>query len=458
MTSNPAIAALIAKIKTLSSQADSQLGAKKTFQAFLMPGLSISPRDLEFALEPTESNLTRDEALNMAANYARLVNRIPHFSHCWSSTGGLLWNEYETILTQAIVASSEPIPEEIEKFEKARNFLYQRQEITDLLGTRTAIVDSPFLSTYKQYQEAYLQAEFEYNTLQQTALDSTDPQVVQEWQLNKSIYQRRVDTARKNWITKGYKNEVDKAFAFINQIGRRNPQLLWTKWREEFELFKLTDPENQDFYLTYFSPTHFYQPGAEQQWQQITLNFSEGEIPSSGETDTSKELLSGNGSSTAEQQADLLLSSLTVDLIQVQIMRPWMNPSIFESRFWTWPDEREPLSNGKEPPQGTLPAYAISIVVARNLNMELMPNSEQNAAVVQDIEAGNSVSWGPFFLKRATLSGSNSIQSAGMQIIAFVCQMLPKSPNPDSTLTYQRIYQRKGGYSDGQQCSNGTNG
>ncbi|NES85584.1 MAG: hypothetical protein F6K10_31565, partial [Moorea sp. SIO2B7] len=249
------------------------------------------------------------------------------------------------------------------------------------------------------------------------------------------FYQRRVETARKKWITKGYKNQVDKALAFIEQIGKRNPQLLWEKWIEKFEISKLTDLENKDFYWTYFYPPSFDKLGAQEYWQQLSLDFRELETSDFGKTVATEELCSSDESPTDPLKVNLLISQLTVELIQVQVVRPWMSSSIFDSRFWQWSDQREPLSDGDESPKGSLPAYVTSLVVARNLNIELV-DSEQNAAVMQDIEAGKPVYWGPFSLKNAILSGSNLIQFDGMQIVAFVCQKLPKSPNPNPTLTW----------------------
>ena len=240
---------------------------------------------------------------------------------------------------------------------------------------------------------------------------------------NQSTYRRQVDTAHRSWITQGFKNEVDKAFIAINQIGKRNPQLLWNQWREEFAAFKLTNSEKQNFYLTDFSPSRFYQAP----WKQLTLEFSEVEI----------ETPDAQVTASTTQEIELSGANLKVDLIQVQVVRPWLNPTLFESRFWKWADDREPLSDGKEPPKGTLPAYTTSVVFARNLSIELTPDSENNASVIRDIKAGKSISWGLFSLKNATLSDSHFIQVDGMQVIALISQKLPKSPNPGPNLIWE---------------------
>jgi len=393
---------------------------ESSFLAFEVPGIPISPRELDFNQTNNPSALTPQAAIKAAASFAQLVNRIPKVSSRWQSDGKYLWNEYETILKQATVATNETTAEDLANFEQSTKFLYEKKQITDLLGTRTAVVDSPKLAAYKQYREAYQQAESNFNSLKQAAQTTTDPIVVQQWATNASRYKRQVTNANEQWINSGFKNDVEKALATIDQICGRNPRLCWSKWTEEFELSKLTDSEQKNFYHTYFSPVNFYQPGGEKHWQQFTLNSSDIETLSKSDSPASD-----------TQEAKLEISRLTVDLTRVQIVRPWMNPSIFESQFWTWTDNRPPLSDGGQPPQGSLPAYTTAIILARNLKIELQPGSEQNAKVVQDIAGGKSVFWGSFSLQNATVSGANSIQFEGMQIIAFVCQKLPKSPNPN---------------------------
>ncbi|MEG4304517.1 hypothetical protein [Microcoleus sp. D3_18a_C4] len=436
--SSKIVAALRAKIESLFCEPDSTIGAKDApFLAFSIAELPVSPQELDFGITTQQSNLTAEQAIKAAANFANLVNSIPQVSRHWQSDGRLLWNQYQTILREAVVASGEPTTEEAKTFQNAWNFLYQKKQITDLLGTRTVIADSESLENYKRYQKAHLQAELEYKSRQVAAQNSTDAIVVQQWALSASVDKRQVATHLNNWVFKGLKNEVERAFAVINQILGRNPQLAWAKWREEFNLSHLKDLENQDFYYNYFSPSGFYKLGAEKNWKHLTINTTEIEALCSKGTDADEELSSSEGFSTETQEQYLSISNLAVDLIRVEIVRPWLNPSIFDSRFWKWPDNRDPLSNGQQPPHGSLPAYTTHIILARNLRITLESDSEQNARVLQAIKAGNSVFCGPFSLKNAARSGSNSLQFDAMQIVAFVCQKLPKSPNPDPSLAWQ---------------------
>jgi len=437
MTSKSVLSALTAKMASLLGETGSMPGTEgRTFLVLAIPGKPISPQDLAFSLKTNHLNLSTQGFIRAASDFDRVVNRIPKPSVSWQSDEHLLWQEYQTILTQAIVASSDPTPEEITRFERARNFLYQQKEITDLLGTRIAVVDSPKLATYKKYREAYLQAESQYNSLKRAAQTSTNLKVVQDWRLNASIYKLQVDNAHDAWISSGYKNEVETAFGLIDQIGKLHPQLIWAKWKADFHLSNLKNLENQDFYYTYFYPPDFYNLDTQKKWQTLTLDSSEIESLSSKNIDADRELFSSQDPSVETQQRDLSISSLTADLIKVEIVRPWMNPDLFERRFWKWPDNRELLSSGEQPFQGSLPAYTTHMILARNLKIRLQSESGENAEALQSISASNPISWGPFSLKDAVLPSSNSIQSDGIQIIAFVCQKLLKSPNPDPSLAW----------------------
>jgi hypothetical protein len=426
MSSNSAVTALMSRIESIFGEPDSPPGTRKsTFLTFCFPGVAISPHDLGFNRKTNQFNLTTEQASQAAAQFACLVNRIPQVSHCWPSDGDLLWNEYQTLLKDAVLASIETNPQDKKTYDRISNALYPKQEIADLLGKRTAIVDSKKLAEYKAYQIKYQQANTRYQSLKQAAQFSDDPMAVQQWSLQRDFYKAEVDNARNDWITRGHKNEIETALAMLDQIEKRNPKLAWSQWQEELELSKLTTPENQDFYLTQFSPALFYESGGNTLWQRLTWKPAEDD------------------SVMDSQETELSIKFLSVELIKVQILRPWMNSNIFEAQFWQWPDERKPLSNGADSPQGTLPAYATSMIVARNLTIELESDSEQNTAVLEKIKLGNKsgqlVSWGPFSLTNATVSGSNSIQCHGMQVVAMGCQKLPKSPNPDLTLPWPEI-------------------
>ncbi|MCD8488110.1 MAG: hypothetical protein LRZ84_15565 [Desertifilum sp.] len=394
---NKAISALMAKVKEIFTTVASEVDTEgSTFLAFTIPGIPMSPRDLDFSLSSNEAGLTPQQALNAEFNFAYQVNSIPEFSPRWNSDGRLLWSEYKTILSQALVASNQATPAEIEQLQQAKNLIKQ------------------YSDAYRVYQQAYVQAQIKYNTIKFTHASGS-------W--NESSEKAQVDAAKNDWVNKGYKNEVDRAYVTIDQLTGRSPFLSWGEWKDQFEQSKQTDLKtNQEFYQTYFYPENFYKPDAKNQWLRLVLNSEYIEKFNSSDTGTSGD--------------DLPISRLEVDLMRVQIVRPWLNPSLFSSEFWQWTDRRSLLSDGNPQPKGSLVAYATSIVFTRQLKIEWQSSLGENSEVVQQIKQGKSTSLGPLSLENATLSGSNSIQSQGMQILAFICEKLPKAPNPDSSLAW----------------------
>ncbi|MEM7591265.1 MAG: hypothetical protein AAF383_07065 [Cyanobacteria bacterium P01_A01_bin.83] len=366
---------LIEKLKILFEEQDSP---DESFLAFYDPGIPISAKELDFSLASNQSKLTPQENLIAYANFARLVNTIPRFDNRWSPSESILWNIYQTILTQAIIPLNTPSKEEQTKLLEARNFLYETKEITDASGTHIATVDSQNLANYRHYQQLFLQASSEYNAQRIAAEFSNNSEVINNWLMRKSDYEAKLNNAKKDWISLGKRWEVEEKFTIIDQITGRSPQIIWAQYKDEYEQSKLTNIDGSYFYETYFYPNNFYKVDAKDKWTKLTLNNKD-------DTYISK-------------SADIFESNSSFEVIRVQIIRPWLNEGIFKSRAWRFPDETQFLSDGKESPKGSLPAYITSMILIRNFE--------------------------------------DYAQSDNMRIIAFVCQKLAKSPNPDPSLAW----------------------
>ncbi|MEW6497866.1 MAG: hypothetical protein AB1589_36005 [Cyanobacteriota bacterium] len=378
--SGNAIMALMTKLELLFS------GAEGTFLTFQNPGLPVSPRDLSFNLPQSESGLTPQEAHNASANFARLVNLVPAYSSVWSSDGRLLWDEYRSVLTQALVASQS---------------LTEAQAAELRAAEELVMSDSPKLAAYMQYEKAYLDALEQYNARKLSAENSTDPKIQQDWQVKEPTYKSEVNRAYSDWVAKGYKAEIDEAFADIDRLTGRSPQLAWATWKQAFPSDPPLDLQGQEFYETSFWPANFFKPDSQTHWTKLELDASEIGALSLKASNSIRQMGSRSGSATDDAQAlGLEISRLSVELARVEVIRPWFKPNVFRSRFWKWPDEREPLSDGQEPPQGSLLGYVVSMIFARNLEIKLKPNSESNKQIVKQLQTAKPVYVGPLRLEQ----------------------------------------------------------
>jgi hypothetical protein len=422
LKTNDIASALLSKIELLFSDIDS-------FVAFTIPGIALTSKDLAFHLTDSTSGLTPQQALEAASSFARLVNLTPDVSRQWSSDGRVIWSMYEIVLNQAVLASDNTTAAEGEELQKAKEYLYEQKEVSDLLGQRNTIVDTDNLSKYKLYRASYLQSQYEYNAMKLRADLSSDPTVKSEWIAIEPLRKSSVDQAFQDWVSKGFKGDVEKAFATIEQITGRSPRITWEKWKNEFEQNRMTDLAGQDFYQTYFYPHNFYESVSPIPWMTINLDTSEIENLNSA-TGTTSIFPLGTGE-------DFTILSLSIELIRVSIVRPWLESNLFRSRFWQWADGRSPLSDGATPPAGDLPAYTSEAIFARNLFITFHPTLTENTKIISTLRGGGSLGLGSFSFKDADLSATNDLlKSDNSQVIGFICQKILKSPNPDLTLDW----------------------
>lgn len=422
LKTNDIASALLSKLELLFSNQDS-------FIAFTIPGIALTSKNLAFHFTDSTSGLTPQQALEAASSFARLVNLTPDVSRQWSSDGRVIWSIYEMVLNQAVIASDNTTAAEGEELQKARDLLYEQKEVSDLLGKRFTIVDTDTLSKYKLYRASYLQSQYEYNAMKLRAELSSDSTVKTEWQTIEPLKKSSVDQVFEDWVSKGFKGDVDKAFATINQITGRSPRITWEKWKDEFAQSRMTDLSGQDFYETYFYPHKFYESNSEIPWMTIRLDASE--IQNLNSTSGISSLL------PLDTGENFTILSLSIELIRVSIIRPWLEPNLFKSRFWQWSDGRSLLSDGATSPTGNLPAYINEVIFARNLFIMFDSTLTENTQIISSLRGGGSLGLGSFSFKDADLATTNdSLKSDKSQIIGFICQKIPKSPDPDMTLDW----------------------
>jgi hypothetical protein len=274
-------------------------------------------------------------------------------------------------------------------------------------------------------------------------------------------------------VSSGYKNDYEGIAAFIDQVMQRDMALLKQEYRDDLEKARLTGlASGSDFFYTSLVPGNFAQSGG---WTRF--NFASSSFDSQTNTQYSTKqwkaeahggflgIFSGGGGGGASESRSEYNSSfksdrfsLTFEIAQLPIVRPWMKEAFLLSKSWRF-DENNPeakgemISDGGTPPKGKMAAYPTAIIFIRNLVLDFGEATGFSDFVAQSnassAQAGGGASWGPFSLggsySRSSASGSTEQHQGfktssqgmavdGMQIAGFKCHVLPKSPDPLSTI------------------------
>lgn len=396
---NKAALAIMGKIRLLYESNQANAGA---FVAFHPVALPMTERDLAFLDETPTITLTPTERLRAAADFATLTSYIPSTTAVWTHDGRLLWDVVKTVLTQAQLATDSLSPSEEAELAQARALLHRTQVITNRLTGETTEVPVPTatLASYEEHQAAYLAANQRLNAARVTAEHSDDPTVKAQWEVSREPLELEVRQAERDWIIHGHRNEVDEAFADIDRLTGRGPALRWQEWKHRLNEAERTDLSiDRTFYETAFMPPAFHRAEAADIWTKVTLDASE--IASLSEQALrTMPALANSRLVESDVQANLEIRSLSVELARVEIVRPWFDPMLVNSRSWRWPDAQAPLSDGQDPPRGSLVAYTNSLIFARNLTIRLLPQSSQNDAAIEDLKQGTRFSFGPLLLQQ----------------------------------------------------------
>jgi hypothetical protein len=415
-----------------------------------------------------------------AAEWSRLTNFIPNRNGIYGENGQKKMFDtnsfeaggesmpfvYEQVLKRSQVPAQQLNEETKNRLERYRNKLTATVEKENLATGETVekTVSSDLVKAYDKYMQKYLTAESEYSSKRVAAMTSDDEQVVLDWNLNQDTYRQKVQAAYDKWVSAGYKNEVEQMRAFINQVSMQNMAFMKRDLLDQFDRASITEQNsNIEFLWTSLIPASL--PFAEG-WQKYSFTHKDverhsessyNEWSAGGSTGGLLSIgVSASASGSTERSSldfDLTNLSISFELAQGIIDRPWFSPEFMLSNAWRFPPELEGLENmtqqlsdGKKPPSGSLIAYPTTALFVRNVEIRFKDIEMDSETVRRKLDTQASVNFGPLRIGGGSYSrGSesydfeydvtdNALHVPGMQVIGFRCRVLPKLPNPSDEI------------------------
>lgn len=425
---------------------------------------------------------------SQAEGFARLVDFVPDLAETNTNDAytrlsvmnneGSLSERYEYVLRMSQVMET-VLPDDVKaKIEKFRGLLSvtktKKNLITD--AEEKVVEPSPMVVAYNEKLAQYENAALEYNSRRIDALAADNAKAVHYWAMNANILRNKVRAAMNDWVSSGFKNEYDQIAAFIDQVTQRDMSLLKQQYRDDLEKARLTGlASGSDFYYTSLVPGNFMLASG---WTKFEFDSSDFHSSRSASYSYSRSATragggflgafsvgaaggasSASGESASSVQFDSSSFSMSFSICQVPIVRPWFKTAFLLSKLWRF-DQTNPeakgkqISDGGKPARGMLPAYPTSLICIKDLTLRFGHSSGMHEASqswkTSSAGGGAVVGFGPFFLggshARASGSGqrhsecqydsnSQSMTVPGFQVIGFKCHILPKSPDPDPSVT-----------------------
>jgi hypothetical protein len=438
------------------------------------PTAGLTPAQLDqLRASDTAQLYVQAEALSRIVDFVPDVARINNdqfAKFAVMNDEGTLSEIYERTLKMSQVMQTDLTDDQKQKITHLQSLLVSKTTKTDLItGDKVEVSGpSPLVQVYHEKMAAYDAAALEYNTYRIDALAGDNPKAVNYWAINANILRDKVKAAMDDWITTGYKEDYEKIAAYIAQVSERDLTLLKAAYEDDLRKAKLTGlASGSDFYYSSLVPGSFatstgwsrfsFSGGDFSRHSNSTFNASGWKAEASagffgfgahggGSHDESKATF--NGSFNSDN------FSLSFEIAQIPIVRPWFKSSFLVSKTWRFdpgnPDvKNDLLSDGGSPPKGLIPAYPTTIVFIRKLHMEVGHSEgfsnflQQNSSSSQS--GGGGFSFGPFSCGGSASHYSTSgntqrdygsswdghgLDVPGMQIAGFKCHVLPKSPNP----------------------------
>jgi hypothetical protein len=416
----------------------------RSFISFVGGGIALDSDHMSWSLK--EPPYAGDVDADNAAAFANLVDTIPD-SGPWTAGTANMGKAYRDVwLNNAQVPDLPLTPA-------------QKKEIEDNQG----IVDQ-FNDDYSLYREDWQNKNMIY---QLATLAQHDASYFQ----NLLLARKDVTTALTAWQTKGHKASFEHANAIVQHYSEMGFLTAIQRLKDDYDGVLNTNTTSTaalNFTPVQLFPKNFLAAGGPV-WNHFHIDESEfskfqnsiSRSYSSGfDVDFLFWNLAAGASSSWESRNFLQISTsqlkVDFDFIRVRIDRSsWFDSFLLTSNSWWWngatksnPDFGGPLlSNGAAPrsTEGQWQMIPTEMIVTRGLSVDVGTFDLQHSAFASGSQSSSSSGfwfWSTSDTNSSSTSSSfdhhfasNSVLVAPQpQIVAFICQLMPKEPNPDPRL------------------------
>ncbi len=479
--------ALVAKLyATITGSNPSIKLPRNKFVTWMLPGIPFDQKDLAFCSKGLTGD-TAEETLNLyhqAFVISKLCDYVPEIGNqfldkemqqsVFTTTQDTISSIYNDILKYSKVVSIEPTEEEKEKIKKYRDLLTVTKEVKDIVTDemKTVTQPGPLTIAYNQKMNDYIEAADEYMNLliDSQSAKGSDPEAtrrVQAFANKQKFLIKKITAAESAWISEGYKSEYEEINGYIQQVTQRSMVQYKADLLSKLLMASLSSPADggSTFNYTTILPGNFAESKA---W--TSFNFYEGDVETHSKKNTSSwgasggTSIAGFGASTSAKGSKEKVSmdsewsnfSASFEFTQVQICRPFFEPGFFSMQGWTLDDlwnlnyNNMPVSDGAAVPTGRLIAYPTAALFVRNVYFKFAEAQQHYDKVVETLSGGGSVSYGPFggggsysksseTVNRTASWEGNGFKIEGMQLIGFINNLIPKSPNLNPAIKPEQL-------------------
>ncbi len=370
-----------------------------------------------------------------------LFNPVPQFSWVYKPAASTVSNSYSSILDYKEAPLTSLTPEQKKKVADAEKVL------------------ADYKDDYDKYQGEYWVALDAFDAATATARNGGAP-VPPSLGL-------KLQAAKRNWDGLGHRAKVDSATAVLAELEALEPSSFWYRLRERYDAGTKTASLGSNFQANGFSPPYQSWLG-DKGWTQFTFDQKDMDnqqrselISAGGGLDVSYGIFRVSGEGSYEEDSKFVKIKETelkfsAKLMRVAIDRGWMNPLVLSSRAWRWlegsPVYGTVLSTGGDVfgdvnPTGEMTVIPTAAILCKDLKVEGRFEDTLVEEMNRIIQANGSVGIGPFSISgrfnMENHSGSakgtianNGIAAPDLQMIALICQVLPKLPDPDPSLPW----------------------
>ena len=353
----------------------------------------LSPEDIKClgSLDTGDTVEEFERNSNSIFDFSRRMNSPIHGITTAVEEGEMLWEIYDQILKNAILAKGHVDDSMKKDYDRALGILYQDGVLRN---------PSEKYDAYRTYRDQYFKIVEECNCLQ-SSLSSSSGEETNSLQKELESAKSQLTDIQRDWSLLGYKDEVEEALTIFENSLVDNPYSFWQELKKNFNPdLELQARADRGYYATTFIfPTSF----VDEKWDSIRISGEELEKLYANAPDEVQNLCD-NGENLTR------IKEIRLEYRSVRVERPWFNPSIFKSRLWRLPAElNHKISYGTKELVGRFPAYVSALLLLRNIQITYTSSGASGAS-------GSSLS----IPDRSSIS-----------VLAYICKRIPESPNPD---------------------------